>query len=167
MIGTRTMANDVWFSFVPACSGIASFSTCPTQEPIDTMLALFEADTCNDLNAGTEIASNDDAICGGVNNYKSTLAGQVVAGRHYYLRAGAFPLPNDGFTTRGHGLIEVSITTGCPADFNVDGGVDGADVDAFFAAWEAGESSADVNCDGGIDGGDIDVFFPAWENGGC
>ena len=26
----------------------------------------------------------------------------------------------------------------CPADFNFDGGVDGADVDVFFAAWGAG-----------------------------
>jgi hypothetical protein len=55
----------------------------------------------------------------------------------------------------------------CPADFNQDGGVDGADVDAFFAAWENGETQADVNQDGGIDGGDVDTFFAAWENGGC
>jgi hypothetical protein len=53
----------------------------------------------------------------------------------------------------------------CPADFNQDGGVDGADVDAFFAAWESGDASADVNQDGGIDGGDIETFFVAWEAG--
>jgi hypothetical protein len=55
----------------------------------------------------------------------------------------------------------------CPADYNQDGGVDGADVNAFFEAWEAGESNADVNLDGGVDGSDIDPFFFAWENGGC
>ncbi|MCX5691546.1 MAG: hypothetical protein NTV94_17435 [Planctomycetota bacterium] len=55
----------------------------------------------------------------------------------------------------------------CPADFNQDGGVDGADVNAFFEAWEAGESTADVNLDGGVDGSDIDTFFTAWEAGGC
>ena len=55
----------------------------------------------------------------------------------------------------------------CPADFNQDGGVDGADVDAFFLAWESGDPSADVNADGGIDGGDVDTFFSAWEAGGC
>jgi fibronectin type 3 domain-containing protein len=55
----------------------------------------------------------------------------------------------------------------CPADFNQDGGVDGADVSAFFEAWEAGDSSADVNLDGGVDGSDIDTFFTAWEAGGC
>ncbi len=55
----------------------------------------------------------------------------------------------------------------CIADFNQDGGIDGADVDAFYAAWEAGEASADVNADGGIDGGDVDAFFTVWEQGGC
>jgi len=55
----------------------------------------------------------------------------------------------------------------CPADFNQDGGIDGADVDAFFIAWENGDASSDVNQDGGIDGADVDTFFAAWENGGC
>ena len=55
----------------------------------------------------------------------------------------------------------------CPADFNQDGGVDGADIDSFFGAWETGDSGADVNLDGGVDGGDIDTFFAAWEAGGC
>jgi hypothetical protein len=55
----------------------------------------------------------------------------------------------------------------CPADFNQDGGVDGADVSAFFGAWEAGDTSADVNADGGVDGGDVSTFFVAWEAGGC
>ncbi len=55
----------------------------------------------------------------------------------------------------------------CPADFNQDGGVDGADVASFFVAWEASDNSADVNQDGGIDGGDVATFFVAWEAGGC
>ncbi|MEY3230158.1 MAG: hypothetical protein RL689_245, partial [Planctomycetota bacterium] len=38
--------------------------------------------------------------------------------------------------------------TPCPADFNMDGGVDGGDVVDFFAAWEGGDSMADVNQDG-------------------
>ncbi|MBX3409761.1 MAG: hypothetical protein KF859_07730 [Phycisphaeraceae bacterium] len=55
----------------------------------------------------------------------------------------------------------------CPADFNEDGGIDGSDVDAFFAAWELGVCDADVNADGGVDGSDVDAFFAAWEAGGC
>jgi subtilisin-like proprotein convertase family protein len=55
----------------------------------------------------------------------------------------------------------------CAADFNVDGGVDGADAVAFYGAWEGGEGCADVNLDGGVDGGDVVDFFRLWEQGGC
>ena len=65
------------------------------------------------------------------------------------------------------GALERSASPLCPADFNQDGGVDGADVDAFFAAWENGLPEADTNLDGGVDGSDIDTFFVAWEAGGC
>jgi hypothetical protein len=53
----------------------------------------------------------------------------------------------------------------CPGDWNTDGGVDGADLEAFFASWEAGE--ADANRDGGTDGADVETFMIAWEAGGC
>jgi hypothetical protein len=55
----------------------------------------------------------------------------------------------------------------CPADFNQDGGIDGADVAAFFTQWEAGAPCGDVNLDGGIDGEDVSAFFASWENGAC
>jgi methionine-rich copper-binding protein CopC len=55
----------------------------------------------------------------------------------------------------------------CPADYNLDGGVDGGDVESFFVDWEAGETVADVNADGGVDGGDLTAFFDAWQAGGC
>ena len=55
----------------------------------------------------------------------------------------------------------------CVADFNRDGGVDGADVEAFFLSWSAAEPFADVNLDGGIDGEDVEVFFARWQQGGC
>jgi hypothetical protein len=71
-----------------------------------------------------------------------------------------------GTATSNTALLTVN-AAGCPADFNQDGGVDGADVSAFFEAWEAGEPSADVNLDGGVDGSDVDAFFLVWENGGC
>ncbi len=64
-------------------------------------------------------------------------------------------------------LDEVAECSACPADFNQDGGIDGADVDAFFAAWVLGDTSADTNLDGGVDGADVDTFFVAWVNGGC
>jgi len=55
----------------------------------------------------------------------------------------------------------------CAADFNQDGGVDGADIEGFFAAWESGSGCGDVNLDGGVEGGDIEAFFAVWEAGGC
>lgn len=70
----------------------------------------------------------------------------------------------------GGALIRIAFepeAPACPADFNGDGGVDGADVEAFFVAWEAAETGADVNQDGGIDGADIETFFVSWEAGGC
>jgi hypothetical protein len=89
---------------------------------------------------------------------------QVVEGQRYLIRLGGY----NGQT--GSGTMNVALTPDplpCPADFNQDGGVDGADVDAFFAEWEAGNSTADTNQDGGVDGSDIDFFFAAWEAGGC
>jgi len=61
----------------------------------------------------------------------------------------------------------LEVTIFCPADYNNDGGADGADVQDFFASWEAAEPLADVNGDGGIDGADVSTFFTAWEAGGC
>lgn len=55
----------------------------------------------------------------------------------------------------------------CPADFDEDGGVTGADIAAFFAEFEGGLPCADTDQDGGITGADIAVFFVAYEAGGC
>lgn len=55
----------------------------------------------------------------------------------------------------------------CYADFNQDGGVDGADVEAFFINWSSGSPTADVNQSGGVDGTDVEIFFIAWSAGAC
>ncbi len=70
-------------------------------------------------------------------------------------------------TISNEALLTLQDCNPCPADFNQDGGIDGADVQAFFAAWEGGDTAADVNFDGGIDGADVETFFAAWESGGC
>ena len=43
-----------------------------------------------------------------------------------------------GGVTSGAATLAVCACLECPADFNLDGGIDGSDVDGFFAAWEAG-----------------------------
>ncbi|MBX3410916.1 MAG: SUMF1/EgtB/PvdO family nonheme iron enzyme [Phycisphaeraceae bacterium] len=63
--------------------------------------------------------------------------------------------------------VRLASAVPCPADYNNDGGVDGADVEAFFLDWQLGQSAADVNFDGGVDGQDVEIFFVAWEASGC
>ncbi len=58
-----------------------------------------------------------------------------------------------------------SLQPRCLADFNQDGGVDGTDVEAFFAVWTEGLDGADLNEDGGVDGADVEFFFTRWEAG--
>jgi hypothetical protein len=55
----------------------------------------------------------------------------------------------------------------CIADFNIDGGVDGTDVESFYLVWATGQSCGDTNGDGGVDGSDIEAFFLAWSLGEC
>jgi Immunoglobulin domain len=66
----------------------------------------------------------------------------------------------------GSATTAAAMFTICFGDFNCDGGVDGGDITAFFAAWEDGDPSADINADGGVDGADVVDFFAHWE-GGC
>ncbi|MFZ4576287.1 MAG: hypothetical protein ACOYN0_18025, partial [Phycisphaerales bacterium] len=49
------------------------------------------------------------------------------------------------------------------ADWNSDHAVDGDDVIAFFAEWDAGD--ADFNDDGSTDGDDVIAFFTLWDLG--
>jgi hypothetical protein len=53
----------------------------------------------------------------------------------------------------------------CAGDFNLDGGIDGGDVNAFFTAWEQGNQSSDINADGGVDGQDLFFFLERWQVG--
>ncbi len=52
---------------------------------------------------------------------------------------------------------------GCPGDWDQSGGVDGDDITAFFADWQAG--NADIDQSGGTDGDDITFFFVRWQAG--
>ncbi len=97
------------------------------------------------------------------------------------LRVGGFALGNSpanlafaarvsnacGALTSDAANLSLCACLACPADFNQDGGVDGADVERFFSAWQASNCDADVNQDGGVDGGDVESFFVAWDGGGC
>ena len=57
----------------------------------------------------------------------------------------------------------VARITNCPADYDASGGVDGDDVIAYFADWDASNSEADFDNHGGVDGDDIIAFFGNWD----
>jgi probable HAF family extracellular repeat protein len=84
--------------------------------------------------------------------------GLVIAG---YGKRSSTDTATEGF------IVNLRTQAPCFADFNQDGGIDGADIESFFLAWEAGSTAADVNLDGGVDGSDIETFFLSWEAGGC
>ena len=154
----NNIGKDVWYSYIAPCDGQANVALCGSS--FDTKLGAY-AGSCPTA-PNTVITCNDDS-CG----LQSQISFAVTAGQNYLIRVGGYSF--NGGTENGNVTMTIGTECSfpCPADFNQDGGVDGADVDAFFAAWEAGESNADVNQDGGVDGSDIDVFFSAWEAGGC
>jgi len=65
----------------------------------------------------------------------------------------------------GNVLSAVAPLTICRGDYNCDGGVDGQDVEVFFAIWATGEPQGDANGDGGVDGRDVEYFFGQWQLG--
>ena len=148
----------------------------------DTEMALFDSQ-------GYLIAEDDDSGPGfssqlsfGLGINPPILDGEAFGGANgtlapglYYLAVGAYDLTFGPFwqaatSSSVAGSFDLRFRLGvppCPADFNDDGGIDGADVQAFFAAWEIAGPAADVNQDGGIDGADVGAFFAVWEAGGC
>lgn len=57
--------------------------------------------------------------------------------------------------------LVIDFTPPCPADWNLDGGIDGDDVIAFFQDWDAGVG--DIDESGGTDGDDVIFFFALWD----
>ncbi len=55
----------------------------------------------------------------------------------------------------------IAVTPACPSDWDGSGGVDGDDVIAFFADWDAND--ADIDGSGGTDGDDVITFFYHWD----
>jgi len=54
----------------------------------------------------------------------------------------------------------------CYADYDNSGGIDGDDVIAFFADWDANAICADADGSTGVDGDDVIAFFTSWDAGG-
>lgn len=82
-------------------------------------------------------------------------------------------LVTDNLGVTGTDTVQITVEPGapacasCAADYNQDGGVDGADLALFFTDYEAGSGCADVDQNGGVDGADLAFFFSTYEAGGC
>lgn len=66
--------------------------------------------------------------------------------------------PTSGFRW----ISRVTVPTPCPADLNIDGVVDGADMGLLLGAWGPGNGIADINRDGVVDGADMGLLLGAW-----
>lgn len=99
--------------------------------------------------------------------YSLTIATGVSADGRIVVGNGVGP----GLSPRGWIAViprtDGSVCADCPADFDSNGGIDGADLALFFTVYEQGEVCADVNRNGGIDGADLAEFFRLYEQGGC
>ncbi len=107
----------------------------------------------------------------GLQGQQNNISAEVVDGG-LGLLAGAVNF-SDEMLFPGMQQVTIEITTcgptcpPCAADYDGNGGVDGGDLGAFFADFEAGETCADVDGNGGVDGGDLGYFFFVFEAGGC
>ncbi len=102
-----------------------------------------------------------------------TVRSVLLTSEHAGGASNARPLNNTGqlafgltFTDGTSGIFIADFAPRCIADFDASGGIDGGDVDAFFASWSAGAADAEVNGDGAVNGEDVGFFFDRW-SGGC
>jgi len=72
------------------------------------------------------------------------------------------PMTGGQFSLTG-GFLPGAVET-CPADFNGDGVIDGADLGSLLSAWGQSGVQADLNSDGVVDGADLGSLLSAWGN---
>lgn len=91
---------------------------------------------------------------------------QMVSSGYFYASYDRNHLSTTGFNAVVSAEIDLLMANWCIADVDNNGGIDGADLAAFFAYYESGDSAADIDFNGGVDGADLSAFFVAYE-GGC
>ncbi|MBU3684566.1 MAG: hypothetical protein FGM39_11245, partial [Phycisphaerales bacterium] len=115
--GATTMAKDIWYRYVPTCSGNALVSTCGSAG-FDTRLAVYAGASCPTASTPL-LACNDDGTSCAAGTSRASFA--VTAGSTYWVRVG-------GAAGGGSGSLFVSCTQTCVGDFNGDNAVDGNDL---------------------------------------
>lgn len=114
----------------------------------------------------TESSSGLSFDMSGVGTSSLAVSNFILGSHPSTLRFRARAINNCGSIESAAAIVTINdCPPACLADFNRDGGVDGDDVIAFFAAWDAASSLADTNLDGGVDGDDVILFFSRWDSG--
>ncbi|MFZ4574163.1 MAG: GC-type dockerin domain-anchored protein [Phycisphaerales bacterium] len=154
--GDEQFYNDRWFAVTFPSDGVMDFNTI-NGGLVDSRIALY--DTCPD-GVPAPLFCNDDIEPG---NPASQMVVSVGANIRYLLRIGNWAeAASPGLAAT---VVFTPTVVTCPGDYNNDTGVDGDDVIAFFADWDAGVIGADLTGDGGVDGDDVIYFFARWDAG--
>lgn len=151
-VGTQ-LVKDVWYTLVAPCTGTLSVSTCGTAT-FNTKLVAYAA-TCPVTGSPVVACDDNTAGCSGST---SLITFNATQNSLYYIRLG-------GATAGGTGTLTVTCTPSappCPADFNGDTKVDGADLAVLLGAW--GSSGGDLDNNGVTDGADLAALLGAWGN---
>jgi hypothetical protein len=148
------MAKDLWYRYVPACSGSALVATCGNAS-FDTRIAVYAGDACPTASTPVLACNDEGENCA---SGTSRVSFPATAGATYWLRLG-------GATGGGSGSLFVNCTQSCTGDLNTDGVVDGNDLGLMLAAWGAVGGPTDLDNDGVTDGNDLGQLLARW--GSC
>jgi hypothetical protein len=111
----------------------------------------FIPDACFEAIAIVTGAGTADSVNG---NFAQVLSPPFAPDQPYYYTAQKFS---------GPAVDAVASVNNSPADWDLNGSVDGDDTIAFFADWDANQG--DINGDGGSDSDDVISYFTRFENG--
>jgi len=145
--------NDVWFLYIPTCTGNLTVSTCGTAG-FDTRLAAYSG-SCPPT--GALIACSDNTS--GCPSGTSSMLLSVTQNSPVYIRVG-------GATGGGSGSIALSCTpvqAPCPGDLDNDRVVGGSDIALLLNSW--GGTGGDLDGNGTTNGADLTLLLNGW--GAC
>ncbi len=161
--GNDQVNNDLWYLYEADCDGTVVLSFCGGAT-FDTKLAVYNAAEGCPVSGSVPIACNDD-FC----SLQSETSFTAVCGESYYFRVGTYSAG-----TFGAGTLSVTCNgescggggNDCPADFNDDGVVNGADYGFLLSAWgSCAGCPEDLDGDGVVGGSDVGTLLAAW--GAC
>ena len=157
--GNNQVNNDLWYLYEAESNGTVTLSFCGGTT-IDTKIAVYDAAEGCPVSGSVPVACNDDSC--GLQSETSFLA---VCGESYYFRVGTYSA-----ATFGAGTLNITASgnpceggNDCPADFNGDGIVDGADYGFILVAWgPCSGCPEDLDGDGMVGGSDVGALLAAW-----